>query len=479
MPGRSVAVLLRSIPFVIILLGFGAFLGLSAMRTLPETRISDRQPPSVSTVPVVVSGSSLELDAEGEVVPAREVTLAAEVPGRIRKKSAVCRAGRYVDEDCVLLQIDPRDYDLEIQRIRQSIAETQVSVEESDVEAANNAQLLELAKSDLELQAKELKRVESLLSQRVTSEATLDTARRAEIQARNALQLRENQARLISTQRGRFVRAKDRLLIELERAMLDRERTEIRAPISGIITEDLVEQDDYVQKGTALVRVEDTSRVEVGFDLKLDELRWIWADVDQTPGDAHAKLDGESYALPALPMKIQFQMQGATYEWDAFLARYDGAGLDPATRTVPCVAVVENPRGGRLVGEAGWANLPGPPALLRGMFVTVKVNVPTAQELVEVPVSALRPGNRVWILRDDRLAVRDVRVAQVLDDRVLLFPDQTQLTAGDRVIVSPLALAVDGMEILEEPGSGIAVADQTSTDEPRNVTKAVATEIAR
>lgn len=478
MPSRSIAVVLRTIPFAIILVGFASFVGLSALRTPPETRMSVRRPPGVSTVPVVTSGTSLELEVEGEVVPAREVTLAAEVVGRIQKKTPVCRAGNFANQDCVLLQIDPRDYDLEIQRIQQSIAETEVSIEESDVQAANNAQLIELSKSDLALQAKELKRVESLLSQRVTSQSTLDTARRAEIQARNALQLRENQDRLIRTQRGRYLRAKDRLLVELEKAMLDRKRTEIRAPMAGIITEDLVEQDDYVQKGTALVRIEDTSHGEVSFDLKLDELRWIWAGVSKTQADSNAAVDGDSYALPPLPVKIEFHVQGTIYEWGAVLARYDGAGLNPATRTVPCVAHVDDPRSGRLVGESGGASLPGPPALLRGMFVTVKIDVPTSQQLVEVPISALRPGNRVWILRDDRLAVQDVRVAQVLNDRVLLIPDETQLAVGDRVIISPLALAVDGMEILEEEMPGVSVADQTS-DETRNATKAVATEIAR
>ncbi len=477
MPGRFVAVVLRSIPFAILLLGFGLFFGLSALRTSPETRISKSKPPGVSTVPIVTNGTSLELEVEGEVVPSREVTLAAEVGGRIAKKSPVCRAGNFVDQDCILLQIDPRDYDLEIQRIQQQIAETEVSIEESDVEAANNAQLLELTQSDLVLQAKEMKRVESLLSQRVTSQATLDTARRAEIQARNAVQLRENQARLIRTQRGRYLRVKDRLLIELEKAMLDRNRTEIRAPMSGIITEDLVEQDDYVQKGTALVRVEDTSRVEVSFDLKLDELRWVWADNGNALTAADT-MDGDSYRLPPLPVKIQFEVQRTTYEWDAVLARYEGAGLDPATRTVPCVAVVEDPRAGRLVDKQGRANLPGPPALLRGMFVTAKIEVPTVQQLVEVPVSALRPGNRIWLMRDDRLVVQDVRVAQVLEDRVLLFPDEQQLAVGNRVVVSPLALAVNGMEIQEVAEPGVSVADQ-SQDDSRNATKAVATEIAR
>ena len=106
------------------------------------------------------------------------------------------------------------------------------------------------------------------------------------------------------------------------------------------------------------------------------------------------------------------ELQGHSYHWSGVLSRYDGAGLNPATRTVPCVAVVDDPQGGCLVGEAGM-DLPGPPALLRGMFVTVRVDVPTRMTLVEIPTIALRPGNRLWLMRDDRLVIKEVDVALV------------------------------------------------------------------
>ena len=41
---------------------------------------------------------------------------------------------------------------------------------------------------------------------------------------------------------------------------------------------------------------------------------------------------------PSLP---RLALEDASYQWEARLARYDGAGVNAATRTVPCVAIVE------------------------------------------------------------------------------------------------------------------------------------------
>ncbi len=442
----------KFVPFVVLVLGVLGFLALSSLRQAPEARSVERMPPMVATVPISSSTRALELEAQGEVVPYREVTLSAEVVGRIQSKAENCRAGDFVRQGDLLLTVDPRDYDLAIERIQQSVKQTEVSVEELDVEQENVNSLVELAESDKELQLEELERYRALFQQKATSQANLDTARRGQIQVQNAVQTLKNQLALLRTRRGRLLREKDRLLAELQQAMLDRQRTEIRAPIDGVVAEDLVEQDDYVQRGTALVRLEDISRVEARFDLTLDELRWIWsgerltAVPDQQTGEI-------SYQLPHLPMSVTVELLGQSYQWNGQLSRYDGARLNPATRTVPCVGLVERPREGRLVG-ASKSNLPGPPALLRGMFVTVQIQVPSDLPLIELPTIAVRPGNRVWLLQDDRLVIKDVEVALVQEDRTLVLPGESGLAVGERVIVSPLALAVDGMQLRSEEEVG-------------------------
>jgi hypothetical protein len=60
---------------------------------------------------------------------------------------------------------------------------------------------------------------------------------------------------------------------------------------------------------------------------------------------------------------------------------------------------------------------------------------------------ALRPGNQVWVVRDDRLYTVDVKVAQAAGNRLLLFAGLSDLASNDKLVVSPLAMAIDGMQV--------------------------------
>ena len=91
----------------------------------------------------------------------------------------------------------------------------------------------------------------------------------------------------------------------------------------------------------------------------------------------------------------------------------------------------------------------GPRALVRGMFVDVRIHTEPENPLVRVPDLAVRPGNRVWLLRDGQLAIQKAVVAGVSGDDLLIDGHASGIKAGDRAIVSPLAEAVDGMAIEE------------------------------
>merc|ERR1712138_57068 len=94
----------------------------------------ERDFPLVETWEVLSYSDGLTLEAQGEVVPYREVSLAAEVPGRIAWKNADSLAGRYVEEGQLLIELDVADYDLEVKRVQQSIKENLISVEEEEEE---------------------------------------------------------------------------------------------------------------------------------------------------------------------------------------------------------------------------------------------------------------------------------------------------------------------------------------------------------
>ena len=90
------------------------FLILSQMKTVPASFDRDVQPPAVTTTSVKLWEDGFYLDADGEVVPYREVTLSAEVAGSVQIKTPQCFAGQYVKQGELLLQIETDDYDLEV-----------------------------------------------------------------------------------------------------------------------------------------------------------------------------------------------------------------------------------------------------------------------------------------------------------------------------------------------------------------------------
>ena len=64
---------------------------------------------------------------------------------------------------------------------------------------------------------------------------------------------------------------------------------------------------------------------------------------------------------------------------------------------------------------------------------------------VVLPRLALRPGDRVYVVDDtDRLRVRDVAVVRKQAEQVVLSGG---IADGERVVVSPVALPVDGMTV--------------------------------
>lgn len=453
---------LRNLPFILLLSGVVGLFGLTRLREAPPSRGNVELAPSVETQPVAKCEEGFSIWIDGEVIPYREISLASQVKGRVIKKTEQARAGRYVGKGDLLFQVDKQDYLLALRRLQETVEQAGISIEEADVEKSNVEQLMELAQEQLRLQRADLRRFEDLRSRNAASDSQLETARQAELTSLNSLQTLKNQVTLISARRNRLVQEKERALTDLEQAELDLKRTEIRSPIDGIVIQDLAEADDYVQPGSGLVQLEDTSKVEVRFSLRMEKLRWLWRASPTTPTAVDRRA---SYLLPSVPVRVHLEIDGHRYYWTARLDRYDGAGINAGTRTAPIIAIVDDPTNVQELGQTGDDTTGAPPALLRGTFVSVEIPVGSSVELLTIPSRALRPGGRVWTWQEGKLSVERVRVAHTTDKDAILVWEPNRLAAGDEVITSPLPFAIDGMEIRREQQDNEAIA--SSQDEAR------------
>ena len=82
------------IPILILAVGGIGFVVLSGLKKAPNTKAKGKQPPSVETRVVAANDGAVELQVDGEVIPFREVTLSAEVDGRIAIKEEKFLAGK-------------------------------------------------------------------------------------------------------------------------------------------------------------------------------------------------------------------------------------------------------------------------------------------------------------------------------------------------------------------------------------------------
>jgi len=434
-------------PLAILGVGFvGLFLLISG-REAPATRQQSQDSATpVETVKVERYQGDLVVETDGTVVPYREIVLSAEVGGRIVEKASESRAGTYVTQGQLLARIDPRSYRLAVERSQQELNQADVNLKEVDVEIDNTKRLMQLAGEQLQLQQKDLRRQQELYRQNVVNEGGLDEARQSELKTRNNLVTLQNQLQTLSARRSGLERAIELAKAKLEEAQLNLERTEIRTPINGVIYRDEVEQDSYVQPGSRLFVIEDTSAVEVKCSLQMEELHWLWQPGAATGTPTATEQSRRDYQIPRAAATIVYALGDRQYQWKGVLHRFEGLGLDEKTRTVPCRVLVPRPRD-VLVGMQPSVTGVGPRALLRGMFVTVNLHAETGTDLLRLPERAVRPGNTVWRVLDGKLDVLKVPVAQVLEDWLLFRADATRIRAGDQIVVSPLSSVSNGMPV--------------------------------
>ncbi|MGM0490465.1 MAG: efflux RND transporter periplasmic adaptor subunit [Planctomycetota bacterium] len=451
------------IPVAILAVGVGGLVVISGGKKPDKSADVAEAVPLVETARVEAHEEGLVIETDGLVVPFREINLAAEVAGRINEKSPQCEAGTYVEAGELLMEIDPRTYELDVQRLEREVDQAEANLQELKVEASNTESLIELAAEDLELQRRELERMRKLWDRKATSEASLDEAKRAEVTARNSLTSLENQLRMTGARRNRLRQAKALAEARLELAGVDLSRTQVHAPVDGVVVRAHVEEGGYVQPGTELVALEDTSAVEVTCSLQVDELGWLWehAGVESRGEHPDARRD---YQLPRVAVTVIYDVRGRRYAWDGVLDRYDGLGLNEKTRTVPCRIVVSEPRKTRALAEDSRRR--GPRALVRGMYVTVQLHLGSRTPLLKVPERAVRPGNQAWRVRDGRLHIVDLDVAQATDELVLVRADSGDWVAGDRVVITPLSAVHDGMSVRLAKTNELATDDFPTAELP-------------
>ncbi len=356
-----------------------------AARTPVATEPPEVVPPLVRVIDVTPRDLRLTVQTQGTVVPRTQSTLVPEVGGRIVWTSPALAAGGFFAADEPLVRLDRADAEVRLARAEATAA---------------------AARSQAQLARRNGARSRELAQQGIVSAMTLDDAENAE---------------RVATATQREAEA------ALDQARRDLERTELRAPFAGRVREKLVDVGQFVDRGTPLATLYAVDWAEVRLPVADTDLAFLDLRLDHR-GDAQAQ------AGPEVELRADFA--GRTHRWRGRIVRTEGE-IDPQSRMVHAVARVEDPYGR---GED-----PERPPLAVGLFVQAEIVGRDVPNAITLPRAALRGADQVLVVGpDDRLDVRTVKVLR-RDRHGVVVADG--LAPGERVCVSPLEAAVDGMPV--------------------------------
>lgn len=358
---------------------------MGAMRPKVKPEAPVITPPTVFFTVAEAKSVTLDVYAQGEVRPRTDIVLTAQVSGRIEKTAPAFVDGGAFDLGDLLIKIEDADYRLAVTGERARVAEAAQALKREEAEAA-------LARKDYEELGRESDPSELALRLPQLAQA------RAAYEAARA---------------------------DLKAAELNLERTEIRAPFKGRVRTRSAGDGQYVSPGTQLGRIFSTDVAEIRLALTDSDLAKLGLPIAfvETP-----EQPGPSALLSAV-------IAGKERRWHGRIARTDGA-LDPTTRQISAIAVVEDPYG------AGADN--GAPLAI-GLFVDARIAGRAIDNAIVLPRSALYGRDVVYVIAaDDTLSRRTVSVVSAERDQIIIV-DGVQ--SGERVATSPLRGADDGAAV--------------------------------
>jgi RND family efflux transporter MFP subunit len=372
-----------ALPVLIVLVSL--FIAAQLVTSAPQ---ADRQGPRerqarlVTTWEVSVGEAPIRVEAMGTVAAARSANLRARVAGEIVEVSPQFIPGGHFEKGEPLLRIDPSNYKLAVARQRSAVSRAQAELR---LEQANQA----IARREYQALGEEIPEQDRGLVLREP-------------------QLQQIQADLASARSA------------LESAQLDLERTTIRAPFSGILTSRLANLGDQADGAQSLGALAATDSFWVTVSVPVSQLRWI--DIPRSRDEAGAAV------------RIFYpDAWGPDVYREGAVLRLEGA-LEEQGRMARLLIEVPDPLG--LQGE-------GRERLLLGAYVRAQIQGQTLQNVVALPPGLLQADDTVRVMRPDgRLELRPVTVIHRSAERVIVGEG---LQAGERVVVTPLSGATDGM----------------------------------
>lgn len=378
----------------------------------------------------------------GTVLPSRTWEAVAQVKGKILEKHPRLRKGALLEADALLLKIDPTDYELAVDQSQADIAATRAQIQELDAKAKNTAASLRIEQKALALSRKELKRFKSVFERGGISRSDLESQERSLLSQQQSVQNQKNTLSLIPSQKALLEAQLAKQEAQLAANRRDLAHTEVRLPFTGRIAEVNVELNQYVREGEVLTIADDLAQAEVEIQLPMERMAaLIRSDAPVDLLENSGQGPDKRFPLQAV---IRLQEGGIDAIYEGRFARFSDT-LDTRTRTVGVIIEIDDPYSRVQPGVR--------PPLLKGMFVEAELTGKARERSLVIPRSALHNGKVYGVTADNRLQLKTVKVGLLQPAYAVI---EEGLTAGERIVVSDLIPAIDGMLLRPEEAPDVA-----------------------
>ncbi|MDA7902837.1 HlyD family efflux transporter periplasmic adaptor subunit [Mariniblastus sp.] len=391
-----------SISIVILCFGISVITFVMVNKKAIKTVTPESTPQKISVENAKPFYGDITREISGTVVPFREIKIAAQVGGVVTTKSPRLEAGTKINEGEHLIQIDPQLYEIQLNTAIQEMQQAKDQVAEIENEIVGAENLRKNTMREISLVTDEYERIEN-----VGTKSEKTQAERSRLVAENSLTNLENNLANLRARKARMVTSEKVAEQKLKKAELDKVRTEIIAPIEGVVVREMVQQGDYVRAGDPLLILEDTQMAEIITNLTPTDLVWLKTNSPNPVSNSDIKAADNSFGIPQTSVRITdpdlFQLSESTEptdisHWQGQLVSINGSGQDETTRTTPCRILVKDPIYSL---DSKNPNSPKFP-LVRGMYVKLKMVIPVSASedevgYFQVPARALSDtGEFLW-----------------------------------------------------------------------------------
>lgn len=388
------------------------------LRPKAERRVVEDRGRLVEVFAARAEKVQMVIEAYGTVKPREELLLVAEVRGQIVATDPTYEEGNFVTQGTRLIQIDPRTYELEVQRANVQIKQAQAEIKSLEQEVLNLQARINISKSDVALAKSEYFRLKKLIDRKVIAQSTLDKTEQQYLASQQQLQTLENQLALTGPQKEQLLAQRDMARVMFAEAQLDLERSTIVVPFDGWVLAKTIEVGQHVTIGQSMGRIYSAGELEIEVRIPVKDFKWLPTELN---GDVSIAAD------------VIFEIQGDLMTWNGRVTRVK-AQMDDKTRTLPVIIEVdETSNSGENINAL---------RLRPGMFVTARIKGKEVSQAFVLPRHVVYPGNMVYTVEGDRLKIKSVDILRSFKDSVIVSQG---LSDGERIIKTPLSDAADGM----------------------------------